>query len=86
MNLNDMDGENVKNPYDPRAEIQSLFNNSKQSDVRFLVDGQLVFGHKFILSMGSPVFNSMFFGELKEQRDVIEIKDLSFIGFKNALR
>ena len=73
-------------PYDPRTETQSLFNNPKWSDVRFLVDGQTVYGHKFILRLGSPVFDCMFFGKLKEQREVIEIEDLSLVGFKNALR
>ena len=81
-----MDGENVSKPYDPRSETRSLFNNSKRSDVRFLVDGQTVYGHKVILGMGSPVLDRMFFGDLKEKRDVIEIEDLSLIGFKNALR
>ena len=81
-----MDGANVLKPYDPRNETRSLFNNPKWSDVRFLVDGQTVYGHKFVLRMGSPVFESMFFGELKEQSDVIEIEDLSLVGFKNALR
>ena len=81
-----MDVENVLKPYDPRNETRSLFNNPKWSDVRFLVDGQTVYAHKVILTMGSPVFESMFFGELKEQSDVIEIEDLSLVGFKNALR
>ena len=80
-----MDGENVS-PYDPRIATRSLFNNSELSDVRFLVDGQTVYGHKFVLAMGSPVFKSMFFGELKEQREVIEIEDLTSVGFMNALR
>ena len=81
-----MDGANVLKPYDPRNETRSLFNNPKWSDVRFLIDGQTVYGHKQTLAMGSPVFESMFFGELKEQSDVIEIEDLSLVGFKNALR
>ena len=67
-------------------EVRSLFNNPEQSDVRFLVDGQTVYGHKVILGMGSPVFKSMFYGELKEKREVIEIEDLSLVGFKNAFR
>ena len=69
-----------------RSGNMSLFNNQEMSDVRFLVDGQTVYGHKVILGMGSPVFKSMFFGELREQREVIEITDLTLIGFKNALR
>ena len=81
-----MEVDTVSKPYDTRNEVRSLFNNPKLSDVRFLVDGQTVYGHKFILRMGSPVFESMFFGDLKEQREVIEIEDLTLAGFKNALR
>ena len=73
-------------PYDTRTETRSLFNSPEMSDVCFLVDGQTVYGHKVILGMGSPVFKSMFFGDLKEQREVIEIEDLTSVGFKNALR
>ena len=81
-----MDEENVWQPYRTQDETRSLFNDPKLSDVRFLVDGQTVYGHKVILAMGSPVFESMLFGELKEKREVIEIKDLSLVGFMNALR
>ena len=72
--------------YDIRNETRSLFNNPKRSDVRFLVGDQTVYAHKFVLAMGSLVFKSMFFGESKEKRDVIEIKDLTPAGFTNALR
>ena len=82
-----MDEENVSSkPFDSRSETRSLFNNPELSDVRFLVDGQTVYGHKVILAMGSPVFKSMLFGELKEKHEVIEIFDLSSVGFMNALR
>ena len=81
-----MDGENASTTYSLLTKAQSLFNNPELSDVRFFVGGQTVYGHKVILAMGSPVFKSMFFGELKEQREVIEIKDLTPVGFMNALR
>ena len=76
----------VEVPYNPLTETQLLFNNPKLSDVRFLVDDEIVYGHKQTLALGSPVFERMFFGELKEQREVIEIRDLTAVGFKNALR
>ena len=79
-----MDGENVL--YNPAEGDKPMFNNPKLSDVRFLVEGQTVYGHKFVLAKASPVFESMFYGELKEHREVIEIKDLTLVGFKNALR
>ena len=78
--------ENVSKPYRPQSEVRSLFNNPKRSDVRFLVDGQTIYGHKVILGMGSPVFDRMFFGDMKEQREVIEIEDMTSVGFTNALR
>ena len=81
-----MDGETVSKPFSPLTATRSLFNNPRLSDVRFLVDGQTVYGHKQSLALGSPVFESMFFGDLKEKREVIEIEDLSLVGFKNALR
>ena len=86
VKLGEMEEKSVSLPYDPRSETRSLFNNPMRSDVRFLTDGQTVCGHKFVLAMGSPVFERMFFGELKEKREVIEIKDLSSFGFMNALR
>ena len=61
---------------------QRLFNNPNKSDVRFLVDGQMLYAHKQVLAKGSPVF----FGGLKEKREVIEIEDLTLAGFKNVLR
>ena len=81
-----MKGATVSMPYCPQSEVKSLFNNPELSDVRFLVDGQTVYGHKFVLAIGSPVFKSMFFGDLKEKGAVIEIKDLTSVGFMNALR
>ena len=82
----EIENEIVSDPYSPLYETRSLFDNQKWSDVRFLVEGQTVYGHKMILSMGSPVFRSMFYGELKETRETIEIEGISLIGFKNALR
>ena len=81
-----MDDVIVSETYDPRIKALALFNNRKMSDVRFMVEGHILYGHKLVLAMGSPVFESMFFGQLREQREVIEIRDVTFIGFKNALR
>ena len=78
--------EIASKPYDPGNETRSLLNNPERSDVSFLVASEKLYGHKFVLALGSPVFDRMFFGELKERRAVIEIKDLPPIGFMNALR
>ena len=81
-----MDKENDPVSYDPAEGDKPMFNNQELSDVRFIVEGQTVYGHKFVLAKASPVFKSMFYGNLKEQREEIEIKDLTLVGFKNALR
>ena len=73
-------------PHGIQNAARSMFNNQELSDVRFLVEGQTVYAHKFVLAMGSPAFKSMFFGELQERDEVIKIEDLTLAGFKNALR
>ena len=83
---NEMGGKNSSMAFGPQNGNRPLFNNPRLSDIRFLVEGQTVYGHKQVLALGSPVFESMFFGALKEQREVIEIPDLTVVGFKNALR
>ena len=79
----------------PRDQYRSLFNNRTWSDVRFLVDGQTVYGHKFILSLASPVFRRMFDSDSNSnqdaiggdwRQDVINVEGLSLVGFTNALR
>ena len=82
-----MNGQNIPTmALGPQLRNKPLFNSPRMSDVRLMVDGQMLYGHKLVLGLGSPVFESMFFGELREQREVIEIEDLTFVGFKNALR
>ena len=82
----EMNEENATIASGSQSGSKQLFNSPHQSDVRFLVDGQTVYGHKQVLAKGSPVFESMFFGQLKEKREVIEIKDLTSFGFKNAIK
>ena len=60
-----------------------MLSNHLFSDVKFVVrksDGeneskQKIPAHKFVLSIGSPVFEAMFYGELAETRDSIELPD-----------
>ena len=63
-----------------------MFNKDLLSDVKFVVCGtngeseskrrkQVIPAHKFILSISSPVFEAMFYGELAETRDTIELPD-----------
>ena len=63
-----------------RERTKFIFNNHRFSDVKFVVrktDGeseskQVIPAHKFVLSISSPVFEAMFYGELAETRDSIE--------------
>ena len=60
-----------------------MLNNDHLSDVNFVAaksDGesgskQVIAAHKFILAIGSPVFEAMFYGELAETKDTIELPD-----------
>ena len=66
--------------------IRFLFNNDLLSDVKFVVRGtnreseskrrkQVIPAHKFVLAISSPVFEAMFYGELAETGDTIELPD-----------
>ena len=63
-----------------------MFNNDLFSDVKFVVRGsngeseskQVIPAHKFVLSISSPVFEAMFYGELAETRDFIELPDCDY--------
>ena len=69
-----------------RERTKFVFNNDRFSDVKFVVrkmDGeseskQVILAHKFVLSISSPVFEAMFYGELAETRDSIELPDCEY--------
>ena len=56
-----------------------MLNNDRLSDVKFVAtkseSKQVIPAHKFILAIGSPVFEAMFYGELAETKDTIELPD-----------
>ena len=57
-----------------------MLNNDRLSDVKFVAAKsesikQVIPAHKFILAIGSPVFEAMFYGELAETKDTIELPD-----------
>ena len=68
-----------------RERTEFMFNNDLFSDVKFLVpkrigdsymkSKQVISAHKFVLSIGSPVFEAMFFSELADTNDSIELPD-----------
>ena len=69
-----------------RERTKFVFNNDRFSDVKFLVrkmDGeseskQVILAHKFVLSISSPVFEAMFYGELAETKDSIKLPDCEY--------
>ena len=71
-----------------------MFNNDLFSDVKFVVqkmDGeseskQVIPAHKFVLSISSPVFEAMFYGELAETRNSIELPDCEYESLLELFR
>ena len=62
-----------------------LFNNELLSDIKFTVpvpgeseskkSKHEIFAHKFLLSISSPVFYTMFYGAMPETRETVELPD-----------
>ena len=42
--------------------------------------------HKFVLSIGSPVFEAMFYGELTETKDIIQLPDINYESLLELFR
>jgi len=78
-----------------RERSKFMFNNELFSDVRFVVRGgpngeseskQVIPAHKFVLSISSPVFEAMFYGELAETKDSIELPDCEYDSLLELFR
>ena len=77
-----------------RERTKFMLNNHLFSDVKFVVrksDGEseskkVIPAHKFVLSIGSPVFEAMFYGELAETRDSIELPDCEYESLLELFR
>ena len=71
-----------------------MFNNECFSDVKFVVrkmDSQseskyIIPARKFVLSISSPVFEVMFYGELAETKDSIELPDCEYVSLLELFR
>jgi len=71
-----------------------MFNNDLFSDVKFVVRGangeseskQVIPVHKFVLSISSPVFEAMFYGELAESTNSIELPDCEYESLLELFR
>ena len=69
--------------YTIRERCKFMFNNELLSDVEFVVrdsEGgsesmKKIPAHKFLLAISSPVFYAMFYGEMAEKKDSIDISD-----------
>ena len=78
-----------------RERSKHMFNNDLFSDVKFVVGGgqngqseskQAIPAHKFVLSISSPVFEAMFYGELAETGDKIELPDCEYESLLELFR
>ena len=77
-----------------RERTKFMFNNEHLSDVKFSVRGsdgesetdRLITAHKFVLSIGSPVFEAMFYSELAETKDTIQLPDCDYESLLELLR
>ena len=65
-----------------------MFNNPLLSDIKFSFPGNdtIIPAHKYVLAVSSSVFFAMFYGDLAETRDTIEITDCDPDTFLSFLR
>ena len=71
-----------------------IFNNELLSDVKFIVpvsnsesgSRKMIQAHKFVLAIGSPVFYAMFFGEMAETKNSIELPDCEYESLLELFR
>ena len=79
-----------------RERTTFVFNNEFLSDVKFVVPASIgseskkakmvIPAHKFMLAISSPVFYSMFFGQLAETSDTIELPDCEYESLLELFR
>jgi len=78
-----------------RKRSKFIFNNDLFSDVKFVVQNtaqgeseskQVIPAHKLVLSISSPVFEAMFYGELAETTDSIELPDCDYDSLLELFR
>ena len=71
-----------------------IFNNQLLSDVKFVVSvstddsesKKVISAHKFVLAISSPVFYAMFYGQLAETTDSIELPDCDYESLLELFR
>ena len=68
---------------DVTFQITEVSRDEKEEEVKEIL-GE-VKGHKVVLAAASDVFKNMFFGDLKEMKDVIPIEDTTVESFECML-
>ena len=75
-----------------------MFNNELLSDVKFVVPAShnqseshksrkcMIPAHKFVLAISSPVFYAMFYGEMAETADTIQLPDCEYKSLLELFR
>ncbi|CAH0550099.1 unnamed protein product [Brassicogethes aeneus] len=67
-----------------------MFNNDLMADIKFLVgppgQTQVIPAHKYVLAIGSSVFQAMFHGGLAECKEEIEVPDVEPSAFLALLK
>ena len=71
-----------------------IFNNELLSDVKFAVpvstdqskSKKVIPAHKFVLAISSPVFYAMFYGQMAETKDSIELPDCGYESLLEMFR
>ena len=77
-----------------RERIAFLWSNELLSDVKFVVpvssgeseSKKEIPAHKFVLAIGSPVFYAMFYGEMAETKDSVELPDCEYESLLELFR
>jgi len=76
-----------------KERCKSIFNQELLSDVKFVVrdsqggcESKKIPAHKFVLAISSPVFFAMFYGELAEMNDSVEISDCEYESLLELFR
>lgn len=76
-----------------KERTKFMLNNDVFSDVKFLVfnnemngSKQAIPAHKFVLSIGSAVFEAMFYGQLAETSGSIDLPDCDYESLLELFR
>ena len=70
-----------------------IFNNEILSDVKFVIpvstgesESKVIPAHKFVLAISSPMFFAMFYGQMAETKESIELPDCDYESLLELFR